>query len=278
MTYSAERLYRIITGLMIASERSGHTGINGKPFVYANQSKLAAKMGKSLSTVERSIRELKALGLISVKRTRGNGHIYLTGEETENPANNGKSFSVNDGSRTVKNGGYNNPYRDKHNKTDAIASCLENAHSRMCETGSDEPTIAGGIIRKGKPTRKHSRKTEIEKRKAARRRYYEFMTAKMKLHDSYFAWFDEDGSEYRRKNLLCEIVAGAMADSKPIRVNGATLSPGEYWHVVKEIEESTAEETLFRVQQHAEDKAIPRFREYLLSALYNATQVQILTA
>lgn len=272
MTYSAERLYGIIKGLMIASKRSG------KPYVYANQSKLAAKMGKSLSTVERSIRELKALGLISVKRTRGNGHIYLTGEETENPANNGKSFSVNDGSRTVKNGGYNDPYRDKCNRIEAIASISENAHSRMCDTGSDEPTISVGIIRKRKPTRKHSRKTEIEKRKAARQRYYELMAAKMKLHDSYYAFYDEDGTEYRRMNMLCEIVAGAMADGKPIFVNGVKKSVGEYWHMLKHIEEHTAAETIYRVQRMAEEKEIPRFKEYILTALYNATQMQIMLA
>lgn len=100
---TAARVLYIVNRFVHASRMKGIRDRRGIPYSYASRDTIAAKIGKSARTVARAMAELKAAGLIEVKRTRRNAHVFIcyygacgtSGSAENGTSNNSNTKNIN---------------------------------------------------------------------------------------------------------------------------------------------------------------------------------------
>ena len=286
ISYSAAVTLKYINRYVNASRLHGRFDMKGIPYCFASKEKLAEKIHKSKRTVARAIAELKTVGLIESRRTRGLAHIYITCLALDGISGNGKNGTYINNPYKSYNNSDTSIYPDKANmevKTadDAkIADGLEWIAAATSEKVQDDEqkTVKNGETpKKVKPTRRRQRITKAEKN-AAKERYRKMIEHKLDISNSYYLLPDAEG-EYRQLESLVDMLADAMAvPGRQIRVNGAGLSVEQYWQVVQNISISAIDGLFDRLKTAAVCTGITNMRAYTLAAVYNAVQWHELTA
>ena len=100
---TAARVLSIVNRFVHASRMKGIRDSRGIPYSYASREAIAQRVGKSTRTVARAMAELKAAGLIEVKRTRRNAHVFIcyygacgtSGSAENGTSNNSNTKNIN---------------------------------------------------------------------------------------------------------------------------------------------------------------------------------------
>lgn len=285
---TAAAMYSVLCSLSRTSERTGHRDSRGV-YVFASRRKLGEYIERSERTAQRVITELKAAGLISVRRMglHSNDRIYIVS---------------GGGSHILKNGG--SEVMSKSNNIQADISILQDktpVAAEMTAKAVDDAKIADGMERiaaatsekvqdseqktvkngetpkKGKPTNRRQRITKAEKN-AAKERYRKMIGRKLDISNPCYLLSDM-ADEHRQLESLVDLLADAMSvPGRQIRVNGAGLSVEQYWQVVQNISSGAIDGLFDRLKTAAVCTGITNMRAYTLAAVYNAVQWHELTA
>lgn len=281
---TAAGLYVKIKALMYSSVKNGVKDQHGY-YVYASHEVLAEKIGRSESTVDRAVRELKKAGLIWIRRTKRNGHIYFVNDDAS-------ASSKNDASSYYKSYNKNidvSVYLDKvhqlaeHHAENSVdgkrisAAANDNLHSEGLEkcTGT-------GTSKKNRPTPKRPRMTKAV-REAKKKAIKEHLAKRLNLsEEKTLMLFSENNSSkpytYDQLDQLSNMIADAVChDGQQIAVNGRFISALDYWDRVKEIRSEGLIELLERIENKAISSGIRNKRAYTLAAVYNECEYQRLT-
>lgn len=281
---TAARVLYHINRFIHASRMNGIRDRRGIPYSYASRETIAQKVGKSARTITRAIDELKKAGLIEVKRTRRNAHIFMCYYGACGTSGTGKNgTSNNSNTKSINN------IADKSillSNTQAVNGQLSvdgllNSASATAEEQHQQPprnTQAPAAAEEKKQDRKkeapapkkRQRITKAEK-EAAKKKYMRHMETRLGLNRADWVAFPE---EYARFKMLVAMIADAMSSrSRQINVNGCYLTVEQYWDMVQNIEYSDNIAGLFdRVEARRVINGIGNLRAYMLSAVYNAVQ------
>ena len=115
---TAARVLSIVNRFVHASRMKGIRDGRGIPYSYASREAIAQRVGKSVRTVARAMAELKAAGLIEVKRTRRNAHVFICYYGvcgTSGSAENGTSNNSN--TKNINNNQVHNPIYLRNTET-----------------------------------------------------------------------------------------------------------------------------------------------------------------
>lgn len=299
---TAARALFHINRYIYASRRSGKRDARGVAYCYASRNALAEAIGKSRRTADRAIAELKAAGLITLQRTRHNGHIYLTAYSVDSAsAVNGASGSATNGTSNInpKNFSIKADISILQHKTPAEAP----EASKMAAKAADDAKIAeasariatpaaekmqeegnrdskkGQTPKKGRPTAKRRQRITKAAKEAAKAEYTRLLERKLDMANLYWLIPEADiQDEYRRRYSLIDLIAEAMSvKGRQIRVNGAGLSVEQYWNVVQNISGKAIEGLFDRLYTAETITGITNKRAYTLAAVYNAVQWDMMT-
>lgn len=296
---TAARALFHINRYIFASRRSGKRDAKGIAYCYASRNALAEAIGKSRRTADRAIAELKAAGLISLQRTRHNGHIYLTAYSVDSAsAVNGASGSAINGTSNISHKNLN-PIADisiLQDKTPAeapqmTAKAADDAKIAEASARIATPTAVnlqdeghrdskkGETPKKGRPTPKRRQRITKAAKEAAKAEYTRLLERKLEMANPYWLLSDPDvKEEYRRRYSLIDLIAEAMSvKGRQIRVNGAGLSVDQYWYVVQNISEKAINGLFDRLYTAEAIGGITNKRAYALAAVYNAVQWDMMT-
>ena len=281
---TAAAMYSVLCSLSKTSERTGHRDSRGV-YVYASRRQLGQYIERSERTAQRVVSELKAAGLIWVRRMGLHSHdrIYLV--------------SVG-GSDPVKNGG--SEIMKKSIKRIADISILQHKtqteDAEMAANAADDAKIAVPTARiaapaakkmqdseqssgkKDKATPKRRQRITKATKEAAKAEYKKLLWRKLDMsNDNWLAPGLED--EYQRTESLIDLIAEAVSvKGRQIRVNGAGLTVQQYWNVVQNISIDAINGLFDRLKTAAVCTGITNVRAYTLAAVYNAIQWHSLTA
>lgn len=296
---TAARALFHINRYIFASRRGGKRDARGVAYCYASRNALAEAIGKSRRTADRAIAELKAAGLITLQRTRHNGHIYLTAYSVDSAsAVNGASGSATNGTSNISSKNLN-PIADisiLQHKTPAEAPQMAAKaadDAKIADTSARIATPAaekmyneghrdskkGETPKKGKPTAKRRQRITKATKEAAKAEYKRLLERKLDMANLYWSLSDADiQDEYQRRYSLIDLIAEAMSvKGRQIRVNGAGLSVDQYWYVVQNISEKAIDGLFDRLYAADAIGGITNKRAYTLAAVYNAVQWDMMT-
>lgn len=284
---TAAAMYSVLCSLSRTSERTGHRDSRGV-YVFASRRQLGQYIERSERTAQRVITELKAAGLICVRRMglHSRDRIYIVS---------------GGGSEAVKNGGSeimsksNNIQADmsiSQDKTPAAAEMTVKAvdDAKIAEASArigapvakkmqddgDRDSKKGWTAKKGRPTAKRPRMTKAAK-EAAKAQYRQLLERKLDMANSCWLCPDLD-DEYRQTQSLIDLIAEAVSvKGRQIRVNGAGLTVQQYWNVVQNINSSAIAGLFDRLCAAEAVGGISNKRAYTLAAVYNAVQWDMMT-
>lgn len=253
ITNTAKVIWGYLYSLSKASEKQG------KPFVFVGYRKIAERVGVCEKTVYSSMRQLKAAGLIVVKR-RGQGlnsqtYVFspsMPQKERETKEKCASSY----GSRHVK-------------KTAPILKnkSVNNSDSRTIfpDNPSDNAPMAqkkGISAPKGKPTPKQ--KSNFAAKQQAKKRYKDYLYQRLNMADFENDMF-ADSSEVEAVKKAIDLMANAVVSKGNIYYAGTLLAPQSWWSCAKSITRESLIELLYRLEK----QKIKNYRAYFLSAVYS---------
>lgn len=292
---TAARALFHINRYIYASRRSGKRDAKGIAYCYASRNALAEAIGKSRRTADRAIAELKAAGLISLQRTRHNGHIYMTALSIDSAsAVNGVSGSATNGTSNISHKSLN-PIADisiLQDKTPAEApqmaakaaddAKIAEASARIAtpaaekmQEGKQRDSKKGETAKKGRPTAKRKARITKAVKEAAKAEYRKLLERRLDMANSNWCIFVD---EYDRTQGLIDLIAEAVSvNGRQIRVNGAGLTVKQYWDVVQNISSEAIEGLFDRLKAAEAIGGITNKRAYTLAAVYNAVQWDMMT-
>lgn len=296
---TAARALFHINRYIFASRRGGKRDAKGIAYCYANHNAIAEAIGKSRRTADRAIAELKAAGLITLQRTRHNGHIYLTAYSVDSAsAVNGTSGSATNGTSNIafKNLNHIADISILQHKTPAEApqiaakaaddAKIAEASARIATPAAkkmqdnEQRTVKKGETpKKGRPTAKRRQRITKAAKEAAKEKYRRLLEQKLEMANPYWMLSDPDvKEECQRRYSLIDLIAEAMSvKGRQIRVNGAGLSVDQYWYVVQNISEKAIDGLFDRLYTAEAIGGITNKRAYTLAAVYNAVQWDMMT-
>lgn len=286
---SAARVLKVVDQLVYASRLKGTKDRRGIPYCYASKEWMAGKIGKSLRTVARAIRDLKAAGLIECRRTKGNAMIFITGYELNGTSEGVRTESARTPSAATAHDGAVARAEEQpasaaggacyaHETATNGTSCAGASRTHFAMDGTSQTATNGtsnyntlsynrqphnpSIVLS--PRAGKGKTDDGEAIRAERRRIYDEMRERMIQH------IDIGSEEYGAANTLCRYIADAVATKQAIRVNGADLPAEQYWETVGNIRDGgNLCEMLRRVADMDRQGAIRNRRAYLLSSAYN---------
>lgn len=248
---TAKVVYGLLDGLSKAS------AARGKPYTYISRRSIAERCGVCEKTARTAIKQLKSVGLIAEKRMgQGlNNHIFvfLPKETQEEKA---KTVDAADHSiyqsRTVNMTSANTNTQKviKNNKDISILPAND-------DKGHTPP--------KGRPTPKRT-KINVNERQKMRKQYRDYFRNRLK-YDEYRrdGFISYEDSEAMAKTI--DLMANTMAGKGQIFVNGALITPQQWYYVVKNIEQ---EQVISIISSIHRWQNVRKPQAYLLSCLYNA--------
>ena len=294
---TAARALFHINRYIYASRRGGKRDAKGVAYCYASRNALAEAIGKSRRTADRAIAELKAAGLITLQRTRHNGHIYLTAYSIDSAsAVNGASGSATNGISNINHKSLSpiadisilqdkTPVRTAQ-EADMAAKAADDAKNAGVTTRIATPTgkkmqdeKRKDSKKKNRPTPKQRKRITKAEKEAAREKYSRLLERKLDMANPYWMMSDpEIADEYRRRYSLIDLIAEAMSvKGRQIRVNGAGLSPEQYWQMIQNISPEAIDGLFDRLYAAEAIGGITNKRAYTLAAVYNAVQWHSMT-
>ena len=312
LNLSAARVLKVIDKLVYASQLRGVKDKRGVAYCYASKEWIAEKIGKSLRTVARAIHDLKAAGVIECKRTRSNALLYITGYEIygtgsqQTDAGERVAGEAGYGFGTVENGQATSAPCHAPEKDTNGTSCEEASTPLFAMDGTSGTDTNGtsNIIPKSNNNQAHNQsinqscQTERGKtdgKDCARMDSERAERERREQEAQEAVWINTHVELMRRlvwgRELdhltqigefgaarLADFIADAVAGGRPIRVNGALLSPDQYWGCVRNLQnDALLKSTLQRVNGGRELKIVRNHRNYLLAAVYNCAMEQQFT-
>lgn len=266
---TAAHLLSKLEGLLYASTLNGVKDSGGY-YVYASHKTLAEKIDRTERTVQRALTELKRAGLIRVRRTRGNAHIYINAI-----TNTGGKNVV---SRTDILVTYNKPI-SYNNTIDISIYQQEQTAAEQVEAVAlkkmDELN-RGTTPAKGRPTPKRTRRTHAE-RQARREKFKAMLNTRLCLTDGRHTTYEER-EEFEAANALADMVAAAACtEGARIAVGGRRMTGEEYFEGAQYIQPRSVSAVLERIEQARITTGIKNINAYTLAAVYNQSQYDRLT-
>ena len=271
LNLSAARVLKVVGQLVYASRLRGVKDGRGVPYCYASKEWIAGKIGKSARTIARAIADLKAAGLIEVKRTRANALIFITGyevyqapapEDVPSPspetdtdvtscaaaegalcASDGTSGTATNGTSKYYHLSINN---NKHNPSIVLNPRAGRKDGTDCSSCPDDGRL-----------------------QAERARLYREMRWKLYEHEDF------EGRYGPTLDMIATYVADAVARKQAIRVNDGIVDSGTYWHVVSRLSpQADLMSMLEEIKARDTFGLIRNRRAYLLASLYNCVMWQ----
>lgn len=259
---TAMLVYGLLEGLSKASAN------RGKAYTYISRKSIAERVGKCERTARKAVKELEAVGLISIKRMgRGlNDRIFVFEPQTPQME---KEHKVAVADLSV--------YRSKvaeiaalNTNSEKVIISDKSIHPHKTETTAAQPQENGHTAPKGRPTNKRPRRTK-EQLQELRKRYREYMEDKLNYIENCYSIFSCSEDCIALDNAI-EMLVNALISKRKIKVNGCYLTTEQYWNVIKNI----TEENVFNVISklgHAVN--VKNTTAYFLASLYNETQMSI---
>lgn len=252
LSSTAILVYGVLDGLSKASLK------RGKSYVYISRASIGERIGKSERTARRAVKELERANLIMVKRMGRNlnDHIFVfspkaTQESKETAAKTANhSVFMSAQSKTKMSAPYGNTQKVNLQTDISILPVNE-------DKGHTPP--------KGRETPKRPRKN-VEERQRIRKHYRDYFRNQLNFEeykDAYLTTF-EDADALAK---IIDFMANTMASKGQIYVNGALLTPKQWFYTVKNIDR---ESVLDIIYQRPYWKNVRKPQAYLLSCLYNS--------
>ena len=261
--YEISNTAKVIYGLLDGLSRASAS--NGLPYTYIGQRAIAERVGVCERTAHTAIKQLVSAGLIMVKRrglTKTNAMYVLSPNATKEERSNKKAIC---GSRNEKNSFHNI-------NTQRVIKTIEDKPSIPSnENCAASPQNRSTTPPKGKPTNKRPR-VNVDDKQRLKKEYKEYLIRKLKLVELKNDILSH-GDDIRALEKLIELISNTMSSKGKIMVNGALLMPIQWWSVVKNIEQDTVFNLIYRLE-HSNN--IKNYRAYLLASLYNAAMEQTL--
>ena len=284
---TAAAMYSVLCSLSKTSERTGHRDSRGV-YVFASRRQLGQYIERSERTAQRMITELKAAGLIRVRRMglHSNDRIYIVSGGGSEPVKNGGSEIIR---KSINKQADISILQDKTTvSADTTAKAVDDAKiavalerigapaAKKMQDSEHRDSKKGEPPKKGRPTAKRQRITKAAK-EAAKAKYRELLEARLDMANSN--WLAPDLiDEYRQTQSLIDLVAEAVSvKGRQIRVNGAGLTVEQYWYVVQNISSAAIEGLFDRLYAAEAIGGITNKRAYTLAAVYNAVQWDMMT-
>ena len=285
---TAAALYNVLCSLARTSQRTGHIDGRGA-YVYASRRQLGQWVERSERTAQRAIAELKAAGLIYVRRMglHSNDRIYIADNGRSEPVKNGRSgITIKSNNILADISILQDKTQEKTTKMAAKAADdakmagdperIQPAAAEKMNNSERENGKKGATPKKDKPKQKRLRITKAEK-EAAKERYRSRLEKRLDMSSLYWGMpgFIDEG---QRRQALIDLIAEAMSvPGRQIRVNGAGLTVEQYWQVVQNINTEAIEGLFDRLCAAEAIGGIANKRAYTLAAVYNAVQWHSLT-
>lgn len=282
LSTSAAMIFVRLSRLAYASAKNGKKDSNGV-YVYASRKQLGEYIQRSERTAQRAITELKAAGLIKVRRMgcMRNDRIYICAYDVVSKAdkNGGSQYNI----KSINN---NNVSTSINHTTESVAKMAAKAadDSKNSETVA---RIAAPVAekmnnssaengKKGKPTPKRPPRLSARERAACREKYRQHMRKAFQLENGgWLACWDEHEQAENTANMI----ADAVSTGRSFKINGAYVDSWQYWRVVSSATWDCVLNALERVKQLDMTKgSIHNLRSYTLAAIYNAVQWEQATA
>lgn len=281
---TAAAMYSVLCSLSRTSERTGHRDSRGV-YVFASRRQLGQYIERSERTAQRVVSELKAAGLIWVRRMGLHSHdrIYLVSVGGSDPVKNGgseimsKSNNIQTDISILRGKAPQMTAKAVDDAKIAEASALiEAPAAKKMQDDGDSDSKKGQTAKKGRPTAKRPRMTKAAK-EAAKAQYRQLLERKLDMANLTWLCPDLD-DEYRQTQSLIDLIAEAVSvKGRQIRVNGAGLTVQQYWDVVQNISNSAIAGLFDRLCAAEAVGGISNKRAYTLAAVYNAVQWDMMT-
>ena len=262
LSTNAMLLYGVLDSLSKVSAR------NGKTYTYISRKSLAERIGKCERTARKAVKELEACGLIVVKRMgRGyNDHISVNAPResvnTQNKAPRNTSAFRNEETRGNETAARNDTALN-YTKVAALNTNTEILNN-VIDKSINPISAKGYTAPKGRPTNKRPRRN-IDEQRRLKAKYKELLDKQLKTEELENDIFlpREDVSAVKTG---IDLMANAMASKGKIYVNGALLTPYQWWSVVKDISQDGFRRIIYKMP-HAKNVKNPR--AYFLASVYN---------
>jgi DNA-binding MarR family transcriptional regulator len=265
LTNTQRVVYGVLDGLSRASAK------RGKPYTYIGQKALAERVGVCPRTVYAALKRLQEVGLIMVKRrglTRTNAIYVLSPSATKEERQIRRVICE---SGTAKNAiPIINPKRDNNNTID-ISINPQNSDN----AASPQMINSGVTAKKGKPTNKRPH-INYEERQRMKKKYKDYLYQKLNVKELYdsMLYFGYDDAELKAVEKVIELISTTMSSKGKIMVNGALITPIQWWSIVKEI---TQDGVLNLIYKLPNQENIRNYKAYMLASLYNEAMKSTLT-
>lgn len=274
---TAARVYIQINNLVTASKIRGKLDKRGIPFCFASQKKIGEMLKISERTVSRAINQLKKAGLVTCKRTPGNGRLYTAQAavgESQTAKNGG---SIED----IKNNIYNHISISPSNKRNSMerplkastmTPCAPDQGQRQQERPAQHPQPVRGqqtahTPGKGRPTPKRP-PIDYAARKAAKERYEDDLRDRLDLY-AFAYTMPEFEQERRRNEAFVRYVANVMtSENEYITIKGGTYSKAEFWNTMRNIDGYRLNCAFERMRQREKQTAICNPAAYLAACAF----------
>lgn len=264
LSANAMLLYGVLDSLSRISAR------NGKTYTYISRKSLAERIGKCERTTRKAVKELEACGLIVIKRMgRGlNDHISVNAprEALKEASKAARCSSAVSNKETRGNEAAREITAQERNKLPLSYTNTKNTNTVI--DMSINPT-KGYTAPKGKPTNKRPRRNLDEQRRL-KAKYKELLSKQIRVNemeDDYFS--PREDLEAVKTGI--ELVANAMASKGKIYVNGALLTPYQWWSVAKDISQDGFRRIIYKMPNA---KNVRNPRAYFLASVYNETVLE----
>ena len=264
---SAARVLKVIDRLVQASLRRGVKDRRGIPYCYASKEWIAGQLGKSLRTIARAIHDLKAVGLIECKRTRSNAMLFITGYEASATAAHERAAARE---ATVAREASSCPARD----TSGASGNATNGTSNILPQSNNIPdtsSIHRSNTREPDDGRDRSAHMAEVKAQAIPRAHFEAERRRIynELRGQLIRTGAQDDDMIGPCVTSARYIADLVAAKQDVKVNGITLSSGQYWEVVQHVNGGHLCETIRAIAARDCLGMIRNKRAYLLASAYN---------
>lgn len=271
LSTNAMLLYGVLDSLSKVSAR------NGKTYTYISRKSLAERIGKCERTARKAVKELEACGLIVVKRMgRGyNDHISVNAptreKENEEKRDSEKGFLPQHAVKKETRGNETAARNDTALNCTKVAALNTNTEifNNVIDKSINPVSAKGYTAPKGRPTNKRPRRNVDEQRRL-KAKYKELLDKQLKTEELENDFFlpREDVSAVKTG---IDLMANAMASKGKIYVNGALLTPYQWWSVVKDISQDGFRRIIYKMP-HAKNVKNPR--AYFLASVYNESVLE----
>ena len=268
--YQISNTAKVIYGLLFElSKASAH---QGKNYTYISRQSIADRVGVCEKTARTAIKQLISVGLITEKRIGlgRNNHIYVASpqplkEETKKPAEKSSKNEV-----IVETSFHSRPV--KSSSPSLNTKEINKTVRDKSISPEKEEKMSGLTLPKGRPTPKRPKRRSGYERMVIRDIYRNYFIKKLdfkKYKDEECLNMDDADALETVINLMSD----TMANKGKIYVNGALLTPKQWFDVVKTISQDSVLNILGKIPEW---KNVRRPHAYLLSCLYNSAQHDIL--